>query len=259
MLSVEAKEFLVTAVVATCWIGGIFVSWAVPRLLKSAHVRRQNDLMTQCRAFYVAAIEAIHENAEAEARELLRRIRNREGKWKIGYSIAYRFALACWAILLALMACAASRLVMVGAMSLIEGRPLSVKALDLSLLATVMIVSLSAVFHGLISWLDAWTQPWIIDNCGDRLEAYIGSPRTLTMPEDQEPAPKLRHGLTDLELFGLSPIFTLRELNRARRVLAGEYHPDRWLRANPSARRAAEESMKQVNVAYDRLKSRTGA
>ena len=72
-------------------------------------------------------------------------------------------------------------------------------------------------------------------------------------PEADEEEPLL-DGLSGRQLFGLSPVFSRRNLDRARRHLVKELHPDLWHDAKPSSRRAREEALKRVNAAYDALR-----
>jgi preprotein translocase subunit Sec63 len=61
-------------------------------------------------------------------------------------------------------------------------------------------------------------------------------------------------GMSIREVFGLSSSITRRDLDRARRRLVQELHPDRWQQASPSERRLREEALKRVNAAYDSLR-----
>ena len=56
-------------------------------------------------------------------------------------------------------------------------------------------------------------------------------------------------------LLGLGPRFTGEELKAAYRNCAAMYHPDRYASASRSERQNAEDIMKKVNEAYERLKS----
>jgi hypothetical protein len=56
-------------------------------------------------------------------------------------------------------------------------------------------------------------------------------------------------------LLGLGPRFTGEELKVAYRRCAAMYHPDRYASASPNERQNAEDLMKKVNEAYERLKS----
>jgi hypothetical protein len=55
-------------------------------------------------------------------------------------------------------------------------------------------------------------------------------------------------------LLELGPRFTADELKTAYRNGAAMYHPDRYASASPSERQTAEDLMKKVNEAYERLK-----
>ncbi|HKZ96108.1 MAG TPA: J domain-containing protein [Hyphomicrobiaceae bacterium] len=59
-------------------------------------------------------------------------------------------------------------------------------------------------------------------------------------------------------IFGISLKFTQRELDRARRRLVQELHPDRWHNAGTHERKAREEALKRVNAAYDVLRREVG-
>jgi hypothetical protein len=56
-------------------------------------------------------------------------------------------------------------------------------------------------------------------------------------------------------LLGLGPRFTGEELKAAYRRCAAMYHPDRYVSASPGERQNAEDLMKKVNEAHERLKS----
>ena len=56
-------------------------------------------------------------------------------------------------------------------------------------------------------------------------------------------------------LLGLGQRFTTDELKTAYRSSAAKYHPDRYASATNQERKDAEDLMKKVNEAYDRLKA----
>jgi molecular chaperone HscB len=62
--------------------------------------------------------------------------------------------------------------------------------------------------------------------------------------------------LDDFQLFGLERRFALdrSDLDRRRRALQAEVHPDRFVSSDAAARRAAMQSAVRVNEAYARLK-----
>jgi len=57
-----------------------------------------------------------------------------------------------------------------------------------------------------------------------------------------------------LNLLGLGPRFTANELKAAYRSKAAMFHPDCYASSSPSEQKNAEELMKKVNEAYERLK-----
>jgi len=59
-------------------------------------------------------------------------------------------------------------------------------------------------------------------------------------------------------LLGLKIGFTAPELKAAYRNAAALYHPDRYAASSAHERKNAEDLMKQVNEAYERLKAATG-
>lgn len=66
-------------------------------------------------------------------------------------------------------------------------------------------------------------------------------------------------GLSARQIFGLDWQFTMQELTASRRRLGAEFHPDRWQTAASARRKAAEATMKRINVAYDLLRAELAA
>ena len=100
---------------------------------------------------------------------------------------------------------------------------------------------------------------WAIDNCGDRLWLLMFGPRAVevALEPGTAGAPNF-DGMTPYEVFGLGLSFTRRALDKARRRLVQELHPDRWHNADPQERKAREEALKGVNAAYDVLRRQSG-
>jgi DnaJ-domain-containing protein 1 len=59
-------------------------------------------------------------------------------------------------------------------------------------------------------------------------------------------------------VLGLTPGSPWKEIAAAHRRLAMRHHPDRLLDASPKERAASEETMREVNVAYNVLRRLTG-
>jgi len=57
-----------------------------------------------------------------------------------------------------------------------------------------------------------------------------------------------------IEILGLKPGASQEELNQAYRDLANVWHPDRFV-GNPRLQKKAEEKFKEINAAYEYIKS----
>ena len=57
-----------------------------------------------------------------------------------------------------------------------------------------------------------------------------------------------------IEILGLKPDASQEEVNQAYRDLANVWHPDRFV-GNPRLQKKAEEKLKEINAAYEYIKS----
>ena len=57
-----------------------------------------------------------------------------------------------------------------------------------------------------------------------------------------------------IEILGLKPKASHEEVNQAYRDLANVWHPDRFV-GNPRLQKKAEEKLKEINAAYEYIKS----
>ena len=57
-----------------------------------------------------------------------------------------------------------------------------------------------------------------------------------------------------IEILGLKPGASQEEVNQAYRDLANVWHPDRFV-GNPRLQKKAEEKIKEINAAYEYVKS----
>jgi preprotein translocase subunit Sec63 len=57
-----------------------------------------------------------------------------------------------------------------------------------------------------------------------------------------------------IEILGLKPSASHEEVNQAYRDLANVWHPDRFV-GNPRLQKKAEEKLKEINAAYEYIKS----
>ncbi len=240
------------------YIGGIFFVILVPAWIKRSHVGAQNRLLERCTALYVAAMKAWKGDDEGMARDYLARIRRIEGRWRLGHSVLYRIALAFYAIGAGIFGYLALRVLALSLVDIANGRVSSVlvKFFDPTHLHLLLMVAAFGSLWALKSYFGEWTNPWAISDCGDRLQRLLNAARNVTIMPELETGQDEPHldGLSDHQLFGLSPVFSRRNLDRARRRLVKELHPDLWQDAKPSARRAREEALKSVNAAYDALR-----
>jgi hypothetical protein len=232
--------------------GFAFAHWA-PVRIKRRHVKAQDRLIERCRAHYLLALERLRLGQEEDARDLLARIRRLERHWRFGNSAAYRVALAGYAVWVGYVGNALLRaggIVTAGLLGPAAGGFTVEWAWDDIFLFAI--ISASGAVWALSSYLGPWTQPWIVDDCGDRLERRLNAGSALSNYTEQSAASL--DGLSPKELFGLGYGFSLRELKAARRRLATKFHPDLWSSATLLQRRAAEAAMQHVNAAYDELK-----
>ena len=129
----------------------------------------------------------------------------------------------------------------------------------LSDLPFTVAISMTAPLYALAGYFNDLANPWAIDNCGDRLWQLMFGPHSVQIaPEEVKINVPHFDGMTPREVFGLGRQFTRRELDRARRRLVRELHPDRWHNARPEERKAREDALKRVNAAHDALRPRSG-
>ena len=106
-----------------------------------------------------------------------------------------------------------------------------------------------------MGYFEAWVNPWAIENSGDRLWQLINGGRNVESlpPQKDSTSVPTFDGMTAREVFGPGRYFKRRDLDKARRDLVRELHPDRWHAADTRERHAREESLKPV-AAYDELR-----
>jgi hypothetical protein len=234
---------------------GYIVAWYVPVWIKVGHVRSQNRLLRRCRALYILGSNALTSGDIATASAVLARIRRIEWLWKFGDSIAFRICLAVWAVVWAVVACVAVRFAALYIMNAVLPDKVPAGTTLASELGVAFVVSLTAPLHALMGYTETWKLSWELENCGDRLERDITSPRSLSTSRSRRRS-RNHERLRPEQVFGLAPDFTMFELNAARRRLIREYHPDLWHHVSPDERRAREETLKLINAAYDELRQR---
>jgi hypothetical protein len=232
---------------------GYLVVGLVPAFLKHRHVRAQNALLVRCRLLLLQGSRAAAIGDQATAEKLLGRIAYYERSWRLGNSFAVRLSLAVWAIMLGFAACVAVRVP--GYLIIHRGILENMNATLADAVSTSLVVSIPASIHALLGYLGNWTSPYMIENCRDRLWQILHGPRGIVVQSgDTVDGIPAFDGMTTHEIFGLGSDFSRRQLDQARRRLARALHPDRWHNAPHAERKAREEALKQVNVAYDVLR-----
>ena len=207
-------------------LGGVALARMMPVAIRNWHIARQNRLIEDCRARYIVAVQGLADGDEQSARTLLAEIRAIERRWRRRDGIPSRLALGAVAIGFVSLIATTLRAAPVWLNDAAHSRPFDPTMI-------LLIVGLCTC-HTLDSFYGPFVSPWIVDDCGDRLEALLNTGRGVATQRAGRKR-RLRDGLAAREVFGLEPVFTFRQLSAARRRLAARYHPDRWQAASPSA------------------------
>ncbi len=235
-------------------VGSYFIAYLVPGWMKRRHVRRQNRLLDRCRAYFMAASNSINDGDYDTANDYLKRIRRLEWRWHLRSNGLYRLLLAVWAVIAGAFASVVVRWGLFAGFAIAEGTLTFSAWISnfTSMIEVFLLLGAFACLHALPGYLNDWTDPDIIDNCGDRLDRMINARGVAEAPEAEWSGDAL-DGLSAREILGVGYTFTKRQLNAARRRLARELHPDFLQNASGAVRRAHEEALKRVNAAYDEL------
>lgn len=236
------------------FVASIAFAWMVPAATKRAHVRRQNRMLDRCRALYVVALQVIELSDEDGAHACLARIQRIEARWRYGGSPLFRLVLALWSIGLAAVGYTVLR-----ALSLLPMEHRTPTLEDLRRFTEsapiVLMIGAAGSLHALNSYLGAWTDWRLVDDCGDRPERILNAGRDIAMAPKTSRRRSHVGDLSTEQMFGLGSDFTRRQLDAARRKLVRKLHPDLWQHASPAVRRSQEEALKRVNAAYDQLRA----
>jgi len=245
------QQFLDALVFAAVpvYLSYIWIATAVPPKLRLYLSRRRTRWIKHCQAAYEEALHSLQEGDRSTAEKLLKRMRRWQGKWEERQTWAAAAERAFWVISGVSLACLVVRLSPLMLISYVSD--------DTGLLKLVpqyeFIIWLS-IPTLIILWnyfaLSYDEEAPIVVDFADRLGRALHAGQEVIEGRyfpDLDDASELR------DLFGLPPNFTVQELNKARRRLAAELHPDRWS-DKPDARQAREEMMKNINAAYERLR-----
>lgn len=237
------------------YVLSLLLCWYLPATRKRQHVTDQRRILDRCRALLLAGTRAIEGGDEIAAQHALRRIRRLERHWRLGNRLLFQAALAVWAIGIGVAACISVRLLanwtihyaMLGEGITPEGL---VNDIRLSLA-----LSITAPLWAFVGYLESPKEYSLNESCGDRLSQLLYGARDIALREDLTDANMPDFGrMSPHQIFDVGVRFTLRELNRSRRQLVRQLHPDRWYAATPNERRLREETLKTVNAAYDFLR-----
>jgi len=237
------------------WGAGICFALYAPAWIKDAHLHRQNRLIGRCRALYILGVNSIEADDYATARNLLAVIRRIESRWRFGNSAPYRIALAAYAIWVGFAGNLVIRWLALFFGGQVYGETLQEQIGRLADFALLAALGASGALWALGSYIGHWRSDWLVDDCGNRLERILNAERAVVLTPKSKSRRRPLDGLSALEIFGLRAVFSMRELDNARRLLAVKFHPDKWHNASASQRKAADEAMKRINSAYEELKT----
>jgi hypothetical protein len=233
---------------------GYILAWFIPVWFRQRHLREQTRLMDRCRALLMVGVGALETGDHVSAKRALLTIRRLEAHWRLGASTFFKVSIAAWAIL---WACIILLVLPLGGTCLIyygwTGELIAPEYL-LQELWVATAISLTAPLYALFGYFEAWANPWVPENCGERLSAVLSGKRSLEVLEDGFKSNCDLDGLTPGEVFGLGVTFTRKELDLARRKLVKELRSDRWQEGGLKVRTAQEMALRRVNVAYDALR-----
>ena len=227
--------------------------------IRSLFVRRQKRLLEECRRIFILGVQALSNGEQVHTRKSLDEIRVLEARWRYGDSTFIRALVVLVAFVAATVAGAVLTLawLMFVAIEWDSWERTLDRWSNLRHSLADYRFYVFFLIHGALFGLAAvlgWPKHVEVDDCGDRLQAFIDSPRGVTpFREEQRAARWSLDGLDAFQVLGLSKQFSRKQLDAARRRLAKEFHPDKWLGASAAMRSAAEAAMKRVNAAYDEL------
>jgi hypothetical protein len=251
----QANTPLLVRIVA----GGAFaiayaLAWFIPIWFRHRHLRDQNQLLERCRALLLVGARALEAGEQGSANRALETIRRLEAHWRLGNTMLFKVSLAAWA---GLWACVVVFVLPLGAICLAHygstGQLIDPANLLLELWVATAI-SMTAPMYGLVGYFEPWVNPWVLEDCGERLSAILHGKR-LSEPFSEGSASNVDlDGLTPGEVLGLGVMFTRKELDLARRKLVKQFHPIKWYDAGLKVRAAREMARKRVDAAYEALR-----
>lgn len=246
----QLQELVMTMVGTAVALSYIWIATLLPPKLRVHLSRRRLRWIERCRGLHSQALQHIREGKREFAEEALQELGQWQSRWEARQTLGARWQRAFWVVLTVWIACVV------------------VKLSPFLALIYVGLETPSSIF-GNFEFMAVYTgfallivlcQYFALGRDEDVLagEDFVGRLRR-ALDADQERRegrhfPDL-HDIPALRLlFGLGDRFTARDLDKARRRLAAELHPDRGQDVPERVRRAREEMLKHVNAAYERLR-----
>ncbi len=252
MMAMTHQQFLDALVVAAVpvYLSYIWMAMTLPPKLRLYLFRRRARWVKECQATYEEALQSLREGDRSTAEKLLRRVQRWQGKWEERQTWAAAAERAFWVICGVSLACLVVRLSPLILISYVSDDTGLLKLLPhYKFIIWLSIPTLIILWNYFALSYDE-EAPIVVD-FADRLGRALHAGQEVIEGRyfpDLDDASELR------DLFGLSPNFTIQELDKARRRLAAELHPDCWQDLEAHARKAREEALKNINAAYEQLR-----
>jgi len=228
----------------------IWIATFLPPKLRAHLSRRRLRWIERCQALYLMGLEKLQKGERASAEDLLREIEKWQARWEARQTWRARTQRAFWVILIVWVICFVVKLTPF----------LALIYLGIEAPRTVFAdVKFMAVYGG-GALLLALSQYFLLGYEEDALagEDFAGRLRRALDAGQEVIEGRYFPDMNDIPalrlLFGLGDRFTAGELDKARRRLAAELHPDRGRDWPARVRRTREEMLKHVNAAYERLR-----
>ena len=244
-LSQEHIQDLVVMLGVPVALSYIWIATFLPLKLRAYLSRRRLRWIEHCRALYLAGLDKLQAGELASAEDSVEELQRWQARWEARQTWAARLQRAFWVILAVWMICIIVKLTPFLALLYLDIDRHSAILTDYHFLA---------VYSG-VPLLISFSQYFLLgydedvmagDDFAGRLRRAIDAGQDLV---DGRYFPDWNDIPALCALFGLGDRFTIRELDKARRRLASELHPDRWSELPEHARRTREEPLKNVNGA----------
>jgi hypothetical protein len=246
----EHLHGLVLVLVTLVALSYLWIAIFLPLKLRTYLATRRLRWIEHCRALYSAGLDKLQAGELASAEALLEELQRWRARWQARHTWAAHLQRAFWVILFVWIICV-----------IVKTAPLlALVYLDFDIVSAIFTDFYFLAMYNAGTLLICFSQYFLLgydkdvmagNDFATRLRRAIDAGQELVEGRhfsDLDDIPALR------SLFGLGDRFTQRELDKARRGLARELHPDRWSDLPEHARQTREEMLKNVNGAYERLR-----